>query len=339
MIDENWFLLFVLCLATWLLSHVYRSIAIRWGVLDFPNDRSAHFDPTPVGGGLVFLLLFLSGFGYFYLQGIVENHLLFALLGPLVVAITGFIDDINSLSVRLRSIAYLSAAAWCMVWIDFPLINLLGYELEFGFVGFLIGTFYLAGLLNLYNFMDGIDGIAAGEAVFTTAGAATILFLNQGETNDLLILLFAVSLGFLVINWPKARVFMGDVGSGFLGITLGLLSLHMVEVSLWSWLILLAWFLTDSGLTMLIRLLRGDKIYESHNFHAYQHLSRKVGSTKALVYILSVNLIWLFPLAFLADTYRDWGVVLLILAFLPLLLAQYLIGAGQEVSKEGYLVA
>lgn len=326
--DLIWFV--ALVLITWLLSHAYRSLAIRWGVLDFPNDRSAHFDPTPLGGGAVFSLMFLAGLAYFSVHGFVPVHLFLAFLGALLVGITGYIDDINSLSVRLRSVAYLAASIWCMAWIDFPELNVLGYGLDLGLIGLLIGALYLVGLLNLYNFMDGIDGIAAGEAVFVAGGASLIIFLNQGLIDHVLLLLLAVTAGFLVINWPKARLFMGDAGSGFLGIVLGILSLYQTQLSFWSWLILLAWFLTDSGLTLLTRWLRGEKIYISHDLHAYQHLTRKIGGTRTLIVILIVNCIWLFPLAFVANAYRDWGIILLLLASMPLLIAQYRIGAGRR---------
>jgi Fuc2NAc and GlcNAc transferase len=136
-------------------------------------------------------------------------------------------------------------------------------------------------MLNLYNFMDGIDGIASVEAICACLGASVLYWLSGLDALIWGPLLLAASVaGFLYWNFPPARIFMGDAGSGFLGIVLGGLSLQAAWVSepmLWAWLILLGVFIVDATFTLFRRLLRGEKVYEAHRSHAYQFASRRFG--------------------------------------------------------------
>ena len=264
-----------------------------------------------------------------HLQG--YENLAQAFWGTLLVAGVGLVDDFRHLSVKIRTTLYLLASIWCVYAIGFPVLDLPALQLDLGWVGLLGGTIYLTALLNLYNFMDGIDGLAAAEAVFVILGASLLAFINSTESMPVPVLLAAACGGFLVINWPRARLFMGDTGSGFLGIWLGIFSLFYTDISLWSWLILLAWFLSDSGLTLFMRWVNGEKIHEAHNLHAYQYMTRRLGGERTLCIILTTNIFWLFPFAFLANSYREWGIILLLLASLPLTVYQYRQGAGQRV--------
>jgi Fuc2NAc and GlcNAc transferase len=148
-----------------------------------------------------------------------------------------------------------------------------------------------------------------------------------------LIVLAAASSGFLVINWPQARVFIGDIGSGFLGLVFGVFIVTQTMLPLWSWLILLGWFITDATVTITVRLFRGETISEAHSQHLYQHLNRAVGSQRTLFGLVLINTCWLFPLAFAASIFQELGAVLLGLAYLPIIIFQYYCGAGQPTSK------
>lgn len=312
----------VCALVTWCLSHAYRRLALRADIIAHPNHRSAHHQPTPTGAGIVFIGVWTIAM-VLAAGGIAAVDPLW--LGPLAAAIVGFIDDRRELPWTARAAVYALACAWSIAWVGFPTLNVGGIVLDAGWFGLAFGFVSLLWLLNLYNFMDGIDGLAVGEAIFVLAGAMVI----AGVGDPKLLLLLGVCLGFAVINWPRAKVFMGDAGAGFLGLTLGVFALAEVLVSVWVWVILLGYFLTDACLTILIRFIRGERIYESHNLHAFQHLTRRFGGPRVLHGVLALNVVWLLPIALLAHHSPDNAVYLVIFAFIPLLVCQFLCGAGQ----------
>ena len=155
--------------------------------------------------------------------------------------------------------------------------------------------------LDLFNFMDGIDGIAAGEAVFVCLAAVLTAALAGGAltNNPAALLLAAASLGLLIWNWPPARIFMGDVGSGFLGFAIAVLALAEArhnDVALLVWAILGAFFVADSGVTLVRRMLRRARLHEAHRTHAYQHLAQRWRSHRLVTLaVLLGNLLWLLP--------------------------------------------
>ena len=183
--------------------------------------------------------------------------------------------------------------------------------------------------------MDGIDGIAGIETLTVCWGAA---FLGMAQTkgtpilSEVLLLLGMSSLGFLLWNWPPAKIFMGDVASGFLGYVLAVLVLicaHEQHVSFWSWLILLGCFIVDSTYTLFRRMFRGEKWYSAHRSHCYQRASRQFEShAKISVAVGAINIVWLLPLAFAAQVYGHLGFVILCVAWLPLLLLAVYFKAG-----------
>ena len=327
------FLCLGVVILTWSLAHLYRVIATAVQIMDRANHRSAHEGATPTGAGLALVATFLLGLYLVAASGQwrdLDQMLLDILPGVLLVTVIGFIDDVRPLHWLLRAPLHVVAATWVILQTSFPALNLLGYQLETSLLTLGFGVIALVWLLNLYNFMDGIDGIAASEALFVLIAAAVAGWaLADAEIGHSLLVLAAACLGFLFINWPKARVFMGDGGSNFLGLMLGALALSEFLVPVWSWVILLGWFITDACLTICLRLYRGEKIHEAHSQHAYQHLNRAFGTVKTLMMVHAFNLLWLLPLACLAARMPEFGVVLLSLACLPLLVLQFLFGAGQ----------
>jgi Fuc2NAc and GlcNAc transferase len=175
--------------------------------------------------------------------------------------------------------------------------------------------------------MDGIDGIAAIQCIIACVCIALLVFGGGGDQRYVLfcLLLAAAQLGFLLFNWPPARLFMGDAGSiptGFLLAALALLGWAEGIIAPACWLILGAVFITDASWTLCRRLLQGKRITEAHREHAYQRLARYWGSHLLVdLLLLAINALWLFPLAWLATLWPGQGWILVILAYLPLAVA------------------
>jgi Fuc2NAc and GlcNAc transferase len=210
----------------------------------------------------------------------------------------------------------------------------LGFTLDLGWFGYVVAALYLVWMLNLYNFMDGIDGIASVEAICVCSGACLIYWYGGFDTLIWAPLLLAMAVaGFLYWNFPPASIFMGDAGSGFLGITLAVLSLQAAWAAphlLWAWLILLGVFIVDATLTLVRRLLRGDKVYEAHRSHAYQFASREIGRHLPVTVVVgAINLFWLLPIAMCVVLLKLDGVVGIVIAYAPLVVLALRFRAGE----------
>ncbi len=223
-----------------------RRYALSRRLMDIPNARSSHSVPMPRGGGLAIVLSFLLALPLLAVMGLVAWPLVWALLGSGAgVAVLGFLDDHGHIAASWRLLGHFSAAVWALIWLNgLPPINAFGFGLELGWLGHVMAAVYLVWLLNLYNFMDGIDGIASVEAICVCLGGALLGIAGSNQPSEFVVplILAASVVGFLFWNLPPARIFMGDAGSGFLGVTLGILSLQAAWVApqfLWSWLILL----------------------------------------------------------------------------------------------------
>jgi len=328
------------------LTAVVRSYALSRSVLDIPNARSSHSVPTPRGGGVAIVLSFLGGLVALAVLGLgMPAALFWALLGAGGgIALLGFLDDHGHIAARWRLLGHFLTAIWALYWLDgLPVLGLFGVPVHLGFFGSVLAALYLVWLLNLYNFMDGIDGIASVEAICVCLGGALCYGLVMGDvlSGDSaglyvpLLLAMAVA-GFLVWNFPPAKIFMGDAGSGFLGVVVGILSIHAAwqDPSLfWCWLVLLGVFVVDATVTLLRRLLRGEKVYEAHRSHAYQFASRQHGRhLPVTVAVLVINLLWLLPLAVcIAEGILD-GLIGVLLAYVPLvgLAIRYRAGLAEQ---------
>lgn len=307
--------LFMAFIAAVALTALLRRYALAASLLDIPNARSSHSLPTPRGGGVAIVVVFLLGILVLFNFKLVTTAALWALLGTGAwVAIIGFIDDHQHIPARWRLIAHFIGAAWGLYWLG-GVPPLLG--VEFGWLGYVLGAFYLVWLLNLYNFMDGIDGLASIEALSVCAGGVLLT-----EQNHALLLLMVAVAGFLIWNFPPAKIFMGDAGSGFLGMILGLFSLQAAwhnTAFFWSWLILLGVFIVDATLTLARRFLRGEKVYVAHRSHAYQYAARQYCSHKKVSLAVAViNVAWLLPLAWWVGFGGLNGLLGVVIAYLPL---------------------
>ncbi|AZF52042.1 Undecaprenyl-phosphate alpha-N-acetylglucosaminyl 1-phosphate transferase [Pseudomonas sp. R4-34-07] len=257
-----------------------------------------------------------------------------------MVALVGFMDDHGHIAARWRLLGHFIASGWALFWLGgLPQISVLGLEVNLLWFGQFVAILYLVWMLNLYNFMDGIDGIASIEAISVCLGACLLYWLAGFEGLIWLPMLLAAAVaGFLFWNFPPARIFMGDAGSGFLGITLGVLSIQAAWSSsqlLWAWLILLGVFVVDATFTLIRRLVRGDKVYEAHRSHAYQFASRRFGRhLPVTLAVAGINLFWLLPLSLCVVYLGLDGAVGLIVAYVPLIGLALKFNAGALERRE-----
>lgn len=337
------FLVFLLLLAffAWGITALLRLYAIKSSLIDIPNSRSSHSVATPRGGGVAIVVSFILTVLVLTLLGHVDSAAAYALCGAGgLVAAVGFLDDHGHIAARWRLLGHFAAAVWALFWLGgLPAISVFDTVVDLGWFGYVLAAIYLVWLLNLYNFMDGIDGIASVEAICVCSGGA-LLYVWLGSTDGSLITVLGLSaavVGFLIWNFPPARIFMGDAGSGFLGITLGVLSLQAAASSpqlLWAWLILLGVFVVDATFTLLRRLLRGERVYEAHRSHAYQFASRHYGRHLPVTLAVTlINLLWLLPMAFWVGLGGVDGTIGLLVAYFPLVFLAFWFKAGSVEPK------
>lgn len=341
--------LFIVSLSSFALVAVLSAGVIRYGprfgLLDTPVARSAHVAPKPLGGGAALAAPYFLCVIWFVASAAISESAL-AYLGCLFIVVLGFSDDRWQLSskVRLPVQFIVSVAAVRAIGVD---------SVDFGFFSLsepltlsLLAVLSLVWLCNLTNFMDGIDGIAASQLLVTSLSCVVLLAgleggldAAAGESGEhdvvltLSVVLAASAASFLLWNWSPASLFMGDAGSGFIGFALGLLALESLvtqRMSVWSWVLLLGVFIADTAVTLLVRIIRGERWYEGHSQHAYQILSRRLNSHPRVVGgVILINICWLLPLAWVAGILPHYGVLFATIGLAPLLLGCYRLGAGR----------
>ena len=320
------------------LTGMVRRFALSRGLLDIPNPRSSHSQVTPRGGGLAIVATTsVTAIALAWLDRIPSNLLFALLVGGAAVAAIGLMDDHRPMRARTRLAVHGGAAVWAVAWIGAPLILSFGGRIvELSWFGAALAVLGIVWAINLFNFMDGIDGIAACEVIFMTCGAAVLIIIG-GDSSRVMALglvLGASCLGFLLWNWPPAKIFMGDVGSGYLGYVIGVLGLaaaHENPFALWPWLILGGVFFVDATVTLARRTARGDRVYEAHRSHAYQWLARGWGSHKVVTLaVTAVNLLWLLPCACIAVLNPSLAAWTAVVALTPLVIGAIAAGAGRR---------
>jgi Fuc2NAc and GlcNAc transferase len=326
------FILLFIC--GYLFTHALIRYAHKKQLLDIANHRSSHTQATPRIGGLSFVLiisLLITAYAVFINQ-ISTTAIFFFIIAPiLIVAITGLLDDLINLSQKIRFALYLSSSFLALGNFSSLFVQPLWLLLSCG----LVLCLSLTWLINLFNFMDGIDGIAASESIFVLAALAFFSY-QAGDINllCLLILCIAPIAGFLMLNWQPAKIFMGDIGSTFLGALIGCLCLYMMNakiISLFSIVILLASFWIDATWTLAYRVATRQKWYQAHRSHHYQILARKCSSHSSVTGLYAlINVGWLFPLALAAHHYPTYSLLITTISLLPLILQCFIIGAGKH---------
>jgi Fuc2NAc and GlcNAc transferase len=300
-------------LLSWLLASRVRLYALD-KLLDIPNERSSHSRPTPRGGGLAIAVTAVGGVIIAAMLRWIDWNLALALSGgAAMIATVGWVDDHRSLSALTRFAVQFLSAGWAMYWLGgLPSLIVGSSSISLGFVGTVLGVIGIVWAINLYNFVDGIDGLAAGEAVTTgIIGGLILLGMGQAGLAMVSLLIAAAAGGFLPLNWAPAKLFMGDVGSGMLGYLFAVLAIaseNAGAVPLLIWVLLLGAFVFDATVTLCRRIMHGEKWYHAHHSHAYQRMVQ-AGRTHAQVSatVLLINLVlallaivaWLRPTFFL----------------------------------------
>ena len=326
----------VFFILTLLFTGYMRHYALKKNIIDNPNERSSHSVPTPRGGGVAVVCSYLLALAVLIYSQQLTLHIGLTLMAAgFVIALLGFLDDHGPINSMLRlAIHFLVAIGVVLSLGGFAELTVFN-GMQLGFIANIIAVLFLVWLLNLYNFMDGINGIASIEAITVTVSMAMLyLLLNVALNNQILFLLAACVLGFLLWNFPKAKIFMGDACSGFLGLTLGILALIALKENLalfCAWIICLGVFVVDATYTLIKRVLNGYKMYDAHRSHSYQILSRQWSShTPVTLAVAAINLLWLFPIAYITVT-QSWiyPELAVLIAYLPLILIAIKLKAGK----------
>jgi Fuc2NAc and GlcNAc transferase len=331
------YLLIAVFAISFFITGAIRRYALARQLMDIPNARSSHSVPTPRGGGVGFVVAFLLALPILVWMGAVDVRGALALGIPgLMVAVLGFIDDHGHVAARWRLLGHFAASV-IGLWLlnGLPPVEVAGRVLDLGWVGNVLAVFYLVWMLNLFNFMDGIDGLAASEAVFVLGGLCLIQYLLGAHDGELLPAVGGISvIAFLLWNLPPARIFMGDAGSGFLGLTIALVTIFSTQhnpKTLWAILILSGFFVIDATLTLLSRLLQGKTLYTAHSTHAYQHSARRLnGHLRVVVCVMALNFLFLLPLALAVALGKVDPLAGVILSYVPLAVLVLFLGAGRE---------
>lgn len=323
--------LIIVVLASYFLTALVHFYALKKNILDIPNERSSHSVVTPRGGGLAIAATFIFSLVFIAVLGIVSVNVAVALVGgSVLIAAIGWIDDRNSVSPRLRLAVHFLAAVWALYWLGgFTRMDVGFTTVHLGWAGSIIAAVGIVWLINLYNFMDGIDGIAGTEAISVALGAGFLLFWggSQGLAWVCIILALAVA-GFLVWNWPPAQIFMGDVGSGFLGYVFAVLAIvteKSFSVPLIVWLMLLGVFITDASITLFKRLARGEKLSQPHKTHVYQLAVQAGYSHKQVTLVLLFINILLGMAAIAAVQYRVYFLWIALGTFILLTVVHFML--------------
>jgi len=303
----------------------YLRFASRYGPYATPNYRSLHQKVIPRGAGLAVAFTALLGYLYLYLDHeLSSSQLMVYVIGGLVVAAMGAADDRLDISARYRMPFQFLMAGWICYWLrglapidlGFTVINL-------SIIGHVVLIVALVWFYNLYNFIDGIDGMASSATIFLCFALGLIFCFQHQETLGVILALLGVaSAGFMAFNWPPARMFLGDAGSSFMAYILSAVfveSLWHNAAGLWYWLIIGGFYFTDTTLTTTVRILTVPGWYRPHRSHAYQNLARVWNShRKVVLLVMAINILWVIPLLLLALKYEAWAIGVTVLVYVPL---------------------
>ena len=318
-------LLLTAAVVSWWLTDRVRQYALRRDMVDVPNSRSSHSVATPRGGGGAIVLVTTAVLCWWWWTGS-PGALPPVVLGcGVLVAAVGFADDHRHVPPALRLTMHFIAASLAVSSLADP---------AWGVPVAALLVVAIVWLINLTNFMDGIDGIAGAQTLTVCIGGAvlsavvlpgSVLWLEPA-------VVASATAGFLAWNWPPARIFMGDVGSGYLGFIVAVFSLRALSATPalgWSWLILSGVFIADATITLLRRAMRRERVVEAHRSHAYQHLAVAWSAHQPVTLaIIGINALWLAPLAALVAIGQLSVLGGLVVAYVPLVVAAVMLGAG-----------
>ena len=293
------------------LTYFIRTYALKKSLLAIPSERSSHTTPTPHGGGIAIAVTWFLGLFYLFTCKEIEASLFYALMCGSLLSIVSYLDDLYELSPKLRlfvqavvSIAGLYALGG-LTKIDFGF-----WVLANPFITNILAFFGVIWFINLYNFLDGIDGYAASEAIFLALAALSFF------SGEYFLVLVASVAGFLVWNWHKAKIFMGDVGSTLLGYNVAIFAIYSQNngASILIWLILFGLFWFDATLTLVRRYRNGENLSGAHKKHAYQRLTQSGWShDKVVLFSIGINVV-LFILGDIAFVFQGLTMICFVVA-------------------------
>lgn len=310
-------------------SWLYRRLALQRGIVAKLNSRTLHETVVPRGGGIAFTAVFAVAVIIGWLMGDVstDGMLCFG-LGGAAAGMAGFIDDVYDVPAAKKLIIQVCLSAWIFATLIGALYAPLARELDAVWAVVLAALFLFVPvwLINLYNFIDGIDGLAVSGALFICIAAIIVLGLTGGDRAFILIfaLIAVACLGFLPMNMPPASMFMGDAGSIFLGYCSSALVLATVltgQMSVWTWLCILGYFVADTTTTTALRFFMVKRWYGVHRSHAYQNLARIYKSHAKVTYgVMLYDVVWALPLAVWSARHPRSAYVDAILVLVPAVL-------------------
>jgi len=286
----------LLLILSFLLTYLIKNYYIKNALLEEVNERSSHTVPTPHGGGIAIAVTWFVGLIYLQLTSQIESNIFYALLVGVIISVVSFFDDIYELSPRIRLIAQAVVAFGGLFFLGgFNSLEFGLFSIENQIITNLFAFLLIIWFINLYNFLDGINGYAGSEALFLSI-AGFMLF-----GGDHFIVLAVAVLGFLYWNFGNAKVFMGDVGSTLLGYNVAIFTIYYANLdatNLWVWIILFGVFWFDATWTLMRRKLNHEKLSIAHKKHAYQRLTQARWShTKVTNYAIALNIL-LFTLVY-----------------------------------------
>ncbi len=270
------------------------------GAMDIPNERKVHTKPIPRMGGLAIFGAFLLGYMLFART---SNQMLSILIGGFIIVLTGLFDDIKPVPAKTKFILQIIAAAVVVFYgrIYLGRVTFLGLDFTFPVpLNYIVTILFMVGIMNAINLIDGLDGLSSGvSSIYFTTIAIIAFILNkmQGLDTILSLIMLGSTLGFLVWNFNPAKIFMGDTGSLFLGFTISVISLLGFKgatlTSLIIPIVILAIPIFDTGLAILRRLLKGEKISapDKEHFH-HQLLKMKFGVKGTVLIIYAINILF-----------------------------------------------
>jgi Fuc2NAc and GlcNAc transferase len=275
--------------------------------------------PTPHGGGIAIALTWFVGIVYLYFIHQIESGLFYALMVGVIISVVSFFDDIYELSPRVRLAAQAVVAFGGLYFLGgFGSLNLFAFSIENQIITNIFAFLLIVWFINLYNFLDGINGYAGSEAVFLSV--AGFLLFGGGH----FIVLAVATLGFLYWNFGDAKIFMGDVGSTLLGYNVAIFTIYYANqepVNLWVWIVLFGLFWFDATLTLIRRKLNHEKLSQAHKKHAYQRLTQagwshfKVTNYSIVLNIVLFCIVYFIPSVFVAFLF-SMGLLYLIVIYI-----------------------
>lgn len=302
----------ILFLISFSFTYVIKNYMIKKSLVATINERSSHTTPTPHGGGIALAITWFIGLIYLYFIGEISSNLFYALLFGAVISIVSFFDDIYELSPKIRLIAQSIVAIGGLYFLGgFETLTFGIFDLQNPIFTNIFAFFMIIWFINLYNFLDGINGYAGSEVIFL-ALAGFVLFSG----NHFLVLAVAV-LGFLYWNWNKAKIFMGDVGSTLLGYNIAIFTIYYANqeaTNFWIWIILFGVYWFDATLTLIRRKLNGEQLSQAHKKHAYQRLNQAGWSHyKVTNYSIGLNLVLFSIVYFVSNIFVAFILALIVL--------------------------